>query len=264
MRLKEIGGVQHDLALVFLSVFITEKAMKTSLACILIFIQLFEAYAELIFRQLTESQSLELSCSPRLERSSLTVLHLYHRSAQSQTTLLSMAEGGELKVDPEHRGRLQICGGLDSLQVNVTMSHLQRSDTGLYMWELIYRENSSNQIILSAQKVFLLVEGTGRSCQCSPSYPPLLLTIFIVAGLLLLTLSWLAIEKCVKARHHHRPQPPVPIYEEMTRKPQSAGIHQNNPEAPSHLEEVNFPVYANMRQSQDNYYACPRQLALRA
>ena len=42
MRLKETGGVQHDLALVFLSVFITEKAMKTSLACILIFIQLFE------------------------------------------------------------------------------------------------------------------------------------------------------------------------------------------------------------------------------
>ncbi|KAA8585007.1 hypothetical protein FQN60_003701 [Etheostoma spectabile] len=245
--------------------FTTEKAMKASLARILMFIQVFEAYTELIFRQLTETQSLELSCSPQLEHSSLTALHLYHRSAQSQTTLLSVAEGGKLRVDPEHRGRLQICGGLDSLQVNVTMSHLQCRDTGLYMWELSYRENRSNQIILSAQKVFLLVEGTGRSCQCSTSYSPLLLTIFTITGLLLLTLSWLAIEKCVKARHRHRPQPPVPIYEEMTRKQQSAGIHQNNPEAPSHLEEVNFPVYANpnIRQPQDNYYACPRQLALR-
>ncbi|XP_044037916.1 uncharacterized protein LOC122869220 isoform X1 [Siniperca chuatsi] len=240
--------------------------MKRSLACILIFIQLFEAYAELIFRQVTESQSLELSCSPQQQHGSLTGLHLFHLSSQSQTTLLSMSEGSELRVDPEHKGRLQLCGGLDSLQVNVTISHLQRSDTGLYMWQLSYRENSSDQILLSTQKVFLLVEGTGRSCQCSPSYPPLLLTIFTAAGLFLLILSWLAIAKCVKARHHHRPQPPTPIYEEMTRKQQSTGIPQNNLEAPSHLEEVNFPVYANpnIRQPQDNYYACPRQLALRA
>ncbi|XP_056262338.1 uncharacterized protein LOC130188184 [Pseudoliparis swirei] len=241
--------------------------MKMSLACILIFIQLFEASAELIFRQRTESQSLELSCSPQQEHSTLIGLHLFHRSAQSQTTLLSMATGGGLRVNAGHRGRLQLGGGLHSLQVNVTLNLLQRSDTGLYTWELSYGvENSSDRILLSAPKVFLLVEGTGRSCQCSPSYPPLLLTIFTVVVLLLLTLSWLAIEKCVKARHHHRAQPPVPIYEEMTRKEQSMGVPQNNPEAPSHLEEVNFPVYANpnIRQPQDNYYACPRQLALRA
>uniref|UniRef100_A0A8C2X4E8 Immunoglobulin V-set domain-containing protein n=1 Tax=Cyclopterus lumpus TaxID=8103 RepID=A0A8C2X4E8_CYCLU len=127
-----------------------------SLACILIFIQLFEG------------------------------LHLYHRSAQSQTTLLSMAKGGGLRVNTGHRRRLQLCGGLDSLQVNVTMDLLQRSDTGLYMWELSYRvENSSDRIFLSAPKVFLLVEGTGT-----------LFTIHL-AGLLLLTLSWLAIDKCV-------------------------------------------------------------------
>ncbi|XP_041812224.1 cd7 antigen-like [Chelmon rostratus] len=238
--------------------------MKWSFACTLIFIQLFEVHGELTFRQLTESQSLELSCSPQQEHGGLTGLHLYHRSVQSQTTLLSMAEDGELRVDPEHRGRLQLCGGLDSLQVNVTVTHLQPSDTGLYIWELTYRDHP--QIILSTEEVFLLVEGTGRSCQCSPRYPPLLFTVFAAAGLLLLTLSCLAVEKCVKVRHHHRRQPSVPIYEEMTRKQQSAGISQNNHEAPSHLEEVNFPVYTNpnIRQPQDNYYACPRQLALRA
>lgn len=167
--------------------------MNTMLVCTLFFIQLFEgkrnshftyhsqtlgklgnhycmftfffsppAYAELILRQLTESQSLELSCSPQQEHGSLTGLHLYRRRPQSQTTLLSMVEGGELRVDPEHRGRLQLRGGLFSLQVNVTISNLQPGDTGLYIWELSYREeNSSDQIILSAQKVFLLVEGTG-------------------------------------------------------------------------------------------------------
>ncbi|XP_034070921.1 cd7 antigen-like [Gymnodraco acuticeps] len=238
--------------------------MKTSLACILIFIQLFEASAELILQQLMESQSLELSCSPQLGAGRLTGLHLYHHSAHSQTTLLSLAVGGELRVAPGHRGRLQLLGGLESPQVNVTVSQLQRSDTGLYLWELSYTEDSRlDQILLSAHQVFLLVEGTGRSCQCSPSYPPLLFTIFTVAGLLLLTISWLAVDKCVKARYHHRPQPPVPIYEEMTRKQQSA---ENNPETPSQREEADYPVYANpnIRQPQDNYYACPRQLALRA
>ncbi|XP_071329995.1 uncharacterized protein [Trachinotus anak] len=212
-----------------------------------------------------KNQSLELSCSLHQDLGSLTGLHLYHRSAQSQTTLLSMAEDGDLRVNPEHRGRLQLCGGLDSPQVNVTISHLEHSDTGLYMWELSYSEARSSDFILSAQKVFLLVDGAGRPCQCSPSYPPLLFTMFAAAGLVALILSWLAAKKCVEARCHDSPQPPVPIYEEMTRKQQSAVIPQNNHEAPSHLEEDNFPVYANpnIRLPQDNYYACPRQLALR-
>ncbi|XP_034448252.1 uncharacterized protein LOC117765834 [Hippoglossus hippoglossus] len=234
-----------------------------NLACALIFMQLVEASAELIFRRLTENQSLELSCPLQRDLGSLRGLHLYHRGAQSQTTLLSMAEGGELRVDPERRGRLKLCGGLDSLQVNVTITHLQHSDTGLYMWELSFR---GEDLMPSNNQLFLLVEGGGRPCQCSPSYPPLLLTIFAAAGLIGLTLTWLATDRCLKARRHHTPQPPVPIYEEMTRKQQSAAVPQNNLEDPSHLEEDNFPLYANpnIRQPQDNYYACPRELSLRA
>ncbi|XP_035035763.1 uncharacterized protein LOC118122919 isoform X2 [Hippoglossus stenolepis] len=215
-----------------------------NLACALIFMQLVEASAELIFRRLTENQSLELSCPLQRDLGSLRGLHLYHRGAQSQTTLLSMAEGGELRVDPERRGRLKLCGGLDSLRVNVTITHLQHSDTGLYMWELSFR---GEDLMPSNNQLFLLVEGGA-------------------AGLIGLTLTWLATDRCLKARRHHRPQPPVPIYEEMTRKQQSAAVPQNNLEDPSHLEEDNFPLYANpnIRQPQDNYYACPRELSLRA
>lgn len=70
-----------------------------------------------------------------------------------------------------------------------------------------------------------------------------------------------------KVRNQLSPHPPAPIYEEMTRKQQSAANPQNSHEAHSHLEEANFPMYANpgIRQPpQDNYYACPRQLALEA
>ncbi|XP_053193948.1 uncharacterized protein LOC128378452 [Scomber japonicus] len=236
-----------------------------SLVCFVLLVQLFEAYAEVIFKNLTENQSLELSWSRRQEHSNLKGLYLYHRSAQSQTTLLSMTEGSKLRVHWEHKERLQTSGGLHSLQVNVTISHLQHSDTGLYMWELSYRDNSSEQNVVYSQKVFLLVQGTsGTTCQCSENYPSLLLVIFTAVVLLLLTLGCLAIERCRKTKHHSTPQSP-PIYEEMTRKQQSTGSSQNNHEAPSHLEEANFPVYANpnITQQQENYYACPRQLALR-
>lgn len=119
------------------------------------------AYAEMNFRRLAEDQSLELSCSPQQDLGSLTGFSLHHRNAQSQTTLLSMAEGGKFRVNTEHRGRLQLCGGLESLQVNVTISHLQHSDTGLYIWELSYRKQDNSDTIVIAQRLFLLVEGAG-------------------------------------------------------------------------------------------------------
>lgn len=109
-----------------------------------------------------EGQPVALSCSPQQAHGGLTSLHLYHRGVQSQTTLLTVTEGGVVRMDPDHRARLQLSGGLSSLKVNVTISHLAVSDTGLYMWELGYRDgNSSDQMILCAQKIFVLVEGTG-------------------------------------------------------------------------------------------------------
>lgn len=218
----------------------------------------------MIFIRQAESQAVQLSSPPQRVRGTLTGLHLYHSSTQSQTTLLSMAEGAELRVDPGHRGRLEVFGGLGSPRVNVTVSQLQPTDTGVYTWELTYRaENSSNRVVLSGRQVFLLVEGTGRQCQCSARYTPLLYAIFTAVGILLLALSCLGVLICAKARPRRAPQPSAPIYEEMDRKQQTTGSSQNNHEAPSHLQEVNFPVYANpnIRQTQENYYACPRQLS---
>lgn len=239
--------------------------MRTHLHNVLIFIQLLEAGAEVVFKRLTEDQSLVLSCIPQQEHGHLVGLHLYHRGPQRQTTLLSVAEGPTVRTDPELGARLQLSGGLESPRINVSISHLQLSDTGLYMWELSYRQkNSSDQIILGPQKYFLLVNVEGKSCRCSHGYIPLLLTISAAAGFLLLTMCLLALEKYVRSRHHPS-QPHSPIYEEMNRKQQSAGSPEINQEASPGPDEVNFPVYANpnIRQPQDNYYACPRRLAVR-
>ncbi|KAM9745301.1 uncharacterized protein ACNS7B_009707 isoform 4-T4 [Menidia menidia] len=242
----------------------TEMTMKTQLACVLLFIQFFEACAEVVFEHLKEGQSLALSVVPRHDQNHLTGLHLYHRGAQGQTTLLSLAEGEEARMDSGRRARLQLRGELTAPEINVSISHLQLSDAGLYMWELSYgQENSSGQTLLSGRRVFLWVEGTGRSHQCSGGYVPLLLTIFSAAILLLVTLTWTVIDKCVRRRHTPHPHPHPPIYEEMDRKQRTPVSPQNSCRASSHLEEVDFPVYANpnIRQPQDNYYACPRQLA---
>lgn len=158
--------------------------MRTALTCLLFSIQLYEgerkrlllpfppsphtapltavsppACADWAFRQLTEGQSLQLSCPLGGEqRGGHAGLRLYHRAGQTQTTLLAVAEGVAPKVNPEHRGRLRLRGGLRSPQVNVSVSDLRRGDTGLYVCELSYRgRNTSEQV--SVTEVLLLVEG---------------------------------------------------------------------------------------------------------
>lgn len=235
-----------------------------ALLYILFFIQVHKVSAEFVLWRLGESQSVHLSCQ-LLEHKNRSGLHLYHLSTPRQTTLLSLDRGGTPRINPKHRGRLLVSGGLDSVQVNVTLLHLEQSDTGLYVWEISLIEKNASEHIASAQKFFLLVEKTEKLCQCSFVYPPLLFTISAAAGLILVITCWLAIDHCVKLKKHDKLRLSAPIYVEMTRKHQTTGVAQNIPESPSHLEEANFPVYANQnfRQPQD-YYASPRQLVLKA
>ncbi|KAK7940274.1 hypothetical protein WMY93_003600 [Mugilogobius chulae] len=205
-----------------------------------------EICAELVFWQVSESQSVELLC-PIPEQSSLSHLHLYHRDIQSQSTLLSLSWGDSPRVSPKHR-------------VNVTLENLESGDTGLYMWEMT--ENNSSERSVCEQKIFLWVESSEKQCTCSSLYPRLLFTICAAAGLILFIICGLGLAQCVKSNQHRTPRPSAPIYVEMSRKEQT--LSQNISERASHLEEAPFPVYANpnYRQLQDNYYACPRQLKM--
>ncbi|XP_056144452.1 uncharacterized protein LOC130119885 [Lampris incognitus] len=236
--------------------------MKTRLTCILSLTHVLIACAEVVFIRRAEGQSVALSCSTGQAGGIPTGFHLYHNGFHSQVTLLSMAEGSKLRVNSEHRGRAEVSGRLDSPRVNVTLSGLRNADTGLYTWELTYKvENSSDQMGPCSPQVLLLVDGTGRLDQCSSKYPSLLYAIFTAVGLLL-ALIWLATIQYARLRLRHKPQPAVPIYEEMSRKQQLTGSSQNNHGDPSHREEADFPLYANpnVRQAQDNHYACPRQV----
>lgn len=116
-----------------------------------------------MIRELTENQAFQLSCSPQPSHGSLFGLRLYHRRPHGQTTLLSMSRLSDLRVDLAYSGRLQLQGGLLSPPVNVTIPNIQFGDAGLYICELSYTAgNSSEHILLSVQKVLLLVKSTGK------------------------------------------------------------------------------------------------------
>ncbi|XP_029013564.1 uncharacterized protein LOC114859782 [Betta splendens] len=238
-----------------------------NLVSILILTQLYEACADVAFVHLSRNQTLELTCSPQRDLGGLTAFSLLHRGARGQTTVLAMAEGGELRVNPEHRGRVRLRGGLASPRLNVSIARVERGDAGLYAWELSYGGGGGggSADVAGAHRAFLVVDAAGGACHCSHRYLPVTASLFTAAGLLLVALSWMLVQTC-KVKRRPRPPHPPPIYEEMSRKQQRAGTPQNNYEAPAHLEEVHFPVYANpsIQQPQDEYYASPRQLAVRA
>ncbi|XP_019752625.1 uncharacterized protein LOC109532272 [Hippocampus comes] len=236
--------------------------MKASIAFVVVAVWLLKVNADVSFMQLSEKQSLELSCPSQKDHGDLTSLHVYHRRGPAQTTLLSLARGGddELRLDPDYKTRLLVSAGSNGTRVKVILSHLEQRDSGLYVCEK--RDNGSERVFIT--QLFLLVDASGMPCRCSSSYPPLLMTIFSATGLILIILLWLAVGERVKARRPPATGPPaVPVYEEMTRKQQNSGVPPNKQDA---LDEVTSPLYANtlVRQTQDNDYACPRHIALRA
>ncbi|XP_077591000.1 uncharacterized protein LOC144208841 isoform X2 [Stigmatopora nigra] len=215
--------------------------MRLDFVFVIVAFPLIKSDTSVTFVQLEENQSLELWCPPPEDHGTPTGIRLYHRRGPSQTTLLSLDPGlhGELKLDPDYERRLRLSGVGGASGVKVTLTYLQPGDSGLYACEK--RDNGSRHIALTRQ-VFLLVDNP---------------------GLLLITLLGLATQECVKMRRRPPIGPAaVDIYEEMTRKQQSADVPRNGQET---LEEVSSPLYANtvVRQTQDNYYACPRQITLR-
>ncbi|XP_061892984.1 uncharacterized protein LOC133642661 [Entelurus aequoreus] len=243
--------------------------MKTRIVFLLVLVQLSQAHADVTFKQLRENQSLELFCPPQQDHKDLTSLHLYHSRGHAQTTLLSVRQDGgggggeELRMDPDYKRRLQVSGGRNTSRVKVTLLGLEAGDSGLYVCEHVYRDNRSQHTFFTAHTLLLSVTSSGRKCQCSSSYPLLITAIFSVTCLLSIVLLWLAVERCVKTRQHPSAPAAAPVYEEMSRKQQHSGI-MNKQEVPSHLEEVTSPLYANMKQTHDNAYACPRHIALKA
>eukprot|EP00063_Salmo_salar_P083508 XP_014058343.1 PREDICTED: uncharacterized protein LOC106606576 isoform X3 [Salmo salar] len=225
--------------------------MKTSWYLIWIFIltlMISTARQEVMYIKRSEGQSVDLSCTPEQTGGAPVSLYLTHRCVRPEREVLFIAKdrsSGTVRVNRLYKDRLKVTGGLNSDLLNVTIAHLQRTDTGLYICEFVYTADPSDRTFSGSLEFFLFVEGT--------------------AGLLLLILIWLCAAECAKLRKRHKTQAPNPIYEEMNSGCRGAGSAQNNHPVPTHLEETESPVYANpqARQAQENHYASPRQITLK-
>ncbi|XP_070958628.1 uncharacterized protein [Oncorhynchus clarkii lewisi] len=226
--------------------------MKTSWYLIWIFIltlMISTARQEVMYIKGSEGQSVDLSCTPEQTGGAPVSLYLTHRCVRPEREVLFMAKDrspGTVRVNRLYKDRLKVTGGLNSDLLNVTIAHLQRTDTGLYICEFVYTADPSDRTVSGSLEFFLFVDGTA-------------------AGLLLLVLICLCAVECAKLRKRHKTQAPIPIYEEMNSGCQGAGSAQNNHPVPTHLEETESPVYANpqARQAQENHYASPRHITLK-
>ncbi|XP_031673976.1 uncharacterized protein LOC109876861 isoform X2 [Oncorhynchus kisutch] len=226
--------------------------MKTSWYLIWIFIltlMISTARQEVLYIKGSEGQSVDLSCTPEQTGGAPVSLYLTHRCVRPEREVLFMAKDrspGTVRVNRLYKDRLKVTGGLNSDLLNVTIAHLQRTDTGLYICEFVYTADPSDRTVSGSLEYFLFVEGTA-------------------AGLLLLVLICLCAVECAKLRKRHKTQAPIPIYEEMNSGCRGAGSAQNNHPVPTHLEETESPVYSNpqARQAQENHYASPRQITLK-
>nr|XP_046195618.1 uncharacterized protein LOC124027193 isoform X2 [Oncorhynchus gorbuscha] len=207
------------------------------------------ARQEVMYIKGSEGQSVDLSCTPEQTGGAPVSLYLTRRCVRPEREVLFMAKDrspGTVRVNRLYKDRLKVTGGLNSDLLNVTIAHLQRTDTGLYLCEFVYTADPSDRTGSGSLEYFLFVEGTA-------------------AGLLLLVLICLCAVECAKLRKRHKTQAPIPIYEEMNSGCRGAGSAQNNHPVPTHLEETESPVYANpqARQAQENHYASPRQITLK-
>ncbi|KAJ8283701.1 hypothetical protein COCON_G00025510 [Conger conger] len=239
--------------------------MKTthSVPWILLFMpQIFASH--IVYLKGIERESVLFDCESEETSMQPIGLYLNRKCVGPAKEVLFFSAAGMKALYPEDEERIQVLGKLSTNHMNVTISQLQRKDSGLYYCLFVY-EGEVTDINITGKTNFLLFVDTmtvsdGATVSegqysCS-SYPPLLYAISAAVGLLLLILLGLGASHWGKPCKRSKPQSPVPIYEEMI------GIQPANRKAPPchldsfHQEEADSSVYINpqVKPQQENHY----------
>ncbi|KAL2087044.1 hypothetical protein ACEWY4_018103 [Coilia grayii] len=146
--------------------------------------------------------------------------------------------------------RIRVVEALHAGQVNVTISNLSASDTDRYACEFVFASNPTDRVEPGRDDFLLYIaDHTEQPCTCS-SYHILLYAISGAVGLLLIIILGLTVAYCGKARNGSKPQPPVPIYEEM------AGLQSGNGKAFCDLQG-GFGESEYVQPRRENTYSNP-------
>uniref|UniRef100_A0A8C9R1Y3 Ig-like domain-containing protein n=1 Tax=Scleropages formosus TaxID=113540 RepID=A0A8C9R1Y3_SCLFO len=167
-----------------------------------------------------EGESVDISCVPEEE---LRPFGLYLRYGFPEPERdVAFFSASRHTTGRRYRDRVSIRGKVDTGPVSVTVSSLQRNDTGLYVCSFSNGSSPLGQAEHKSTAVFVFVETRGGRCAC-PQYPVLLYTISAMVAMLLLIVIVMGYAKLFhgklcSCKEEIQEIIPVPIYEEMTRK----------------------------------------------
>ncbi|XP_062389117.1 uncharacterized protein LOC134077491 [Sardina pilchardus] len=221
------------------------------------------ASKEVRYIQTTEGESVSIYSEPEPEerKGQLIEFYLEHTATQPKRQVLFLSENGA-KESPSYTGRVQTSENVASLPINVNISQLRRTDTGLYTSRFIYKDSLSNQDVQGSTQLFLHVKGAEEDgpCQCS-RYTSLLYAISAAVALLSLLLTGFCLMQHSKQRPSSKPSPPMnDIYEVMSIGQQGNLVTQNGQQMATQQEDMNIYATPNLMPVQENQYASPQTL----
>lgn len=220
------------------------------------------ASSELLYIQKEEGDSVTIYSEPQERKAQLIAFHLEHTATQTKREVI-VVFGDDVKESASYAGRVQPSGSLASLSINVTISQLQHTDTGLYTSRFIYKDSTADQVIKGRTQLFLYVkvaEGDG-SCQCS-RYTTLLYAISAAVALLSLLLTGFCLMQHSKQRPSTKPTPPMnDIYEVMSMGQHGNLVTQNGQQLTVQQEDMNIYATPILKPVvQENHYASPQTI----
>ncbi|XP_051985773.1 uncharacterized protein LOC127646288 [Xyrauchen texanus] len=173
------------------------------------------AHVDLIYIPRVRNSSVDISCESAKKEVNLFAFSLKRKLLQSRQVLYLSKGLTAIINESVDKGRITVHDELDNHTVHLSISNLQGWDTDVYYCEFHYGDLPFDTNIPGTMEFFIYVEDLSREpCSCS-GYLLLLYVISGAACLLAVLVVTLVTAYCCKLPKSRKPQPTVPVYEEM-------------------------------------------------
>ncbi|XP_052455315.1 uncharacterized protein LOC128015494 [Carassius gibelio] len=210
------------------------------------------AHGGIVYIHRVRNSSIDISCESANQEEKPFAFSLKRRLLQSRRVLYLSKDFPPFIDKSDDKDRITVRNELDSHTVHLTISNLEGQDTDVYHCEFHYGDLPYDKNIPGKMEFFIYVENLSHeSCNCS-SYLPLMYVISGGACLMIVLVFALTMAYCCKCLNRRKPQPVVPVYEDM------AGVRPTKGKATrchtdiAKLEEANSsgaPLFSN-----ENHY----------
>ncbi|XP_051568088.1 cd7 antigen-like [Myxocyprinus asiaticus] len=173
------------------------------------------AHEGFVYIHRIRNSSVDISCESVKKEDKPFAFSLKRRLLQSRSVLYLSKGLSAIISEPVDKDRITVRDELDNRTVHLRISNLQGRDTDVYYCEFHYSDFPFDKNIPGKMEFFIYVEDlTHEPCSCL-GYLLLLYVISGAACLLGLLVVTLVTAYCCKFPNRKKPQPVVPVYEEM-------------------------------------------------